>query len=220
MELRPTSIEPTARSSSTGDGSGNRWVERWQAGIDREESFRQIFHQYYRLVFSYFARKGFSAEESHDLAQETFLRVNKSLDTFRRESRFETWLFQVTANVYRNTLRAQSTRKRDAPEVSLNDILEGHDGNGAGEPGLALETGDGPLDELLAGEASEVLHRALQDLPSQMRRCVQLRVDQDLKYREIADLMRVSIDTVKAHLFQARQLLKVKLAEYFADPNF
>jgi RNA polymerase sigma-70 factor (ECF subfamily) len=202
---------------SSDESSDSRWVEQWQAGIDREESFRQIFHQYYRLVFSYFARKGFCSEESHDLALETFLRVNKSLDTFRRESRFETWLFQVTANVYRNTLRAQATRKPDAPEVSLNELIEGR--GGSGEPGLALETADGPLDELLAGEMSEVLHRALQDLPSQMRRCVQLRVDQDLKYREIADLMRVSIDTVKAHLFQARQLLKLKLAVYFADPN-
>lgn len=218
MAPKPTSLDSSEppSSSMSSEGSRNPWVEKWQAGIDPEGSFRQIFNQYYRWVYSYFVRKGFPADESHDLAQETFLRVHKSLATFRRESRFETWLFQITANVYRNTLRSQSTRKRDAPEVSLDEVTEQHNGseNGIEEPG------EGPLAELLSGEAAEVLHRALQELPSQMRRCVQLRVAQDLKYREIADIMRVSIDTVKAHLFQARQLLKVKLADYYADPNF
>ena len=217
MILHPTSRDTSVPPSPPGESSGNRWVERWQEGIDPDESFRQIFHQYYRLVFSFFVKKGFSSEESNDLAQETFLRVHKSLGTFRREARFETWLFQVSANVYRNTLRSQSTRKRDAPEVSLDELI---DGPGGGEPGVPTTGEEGPLGSLLSGERSQVLHDALQDLPSQMRRCVILRVDRDLKYREIAELMRVSIDTVKAHLFQARQLLKVKLAEYFADPDF
>jgi len=220
MASRPKSLDMNDSVPPPGDGSGNRWVEQWQAGIDPEESFRQIFHQYYRLVFSFFVKKGFSSEESNDLAQETFLRVHKSLATFRRESRFETWLFQVSANVYRNTLRSQSTRKRDAPEVSLDDLIDGSGGNGGREAGGPANGEEDPLTRLLTDERAQVLHEALQDLPSQMRRCVILRVAGDLKYREIADLMRVSIETVKAHLFQARQLLKVKLGDYFADPDF
>ena len=62
--------------------------------------------------------------------------------------------------------------------------------------------------------------QAMADLPPQMRRGVELRVNQDLKYREIAVLMGVSIDTVKAHLFQARQMLKARLGNYFAEPRF
>jgi DNA-directed RNA polymerase specialized sigma24 family protein len=53
-----------------------------------------------------------------------------------------------------------------------------------------------------------------------MRRCVLLRLEQDLKYREIASVMQISIDTVKAHLFQARQLLKDKLSRYFRDQDY
>jgi RNA polymerase sigma-70 factor (ECF subfamily) len=217
-------MEPHSTSSSSDplppSGDSNRWVEQFLQGIDPEESFRQIFHQYYRLVFSFFVKKGFSAEESNDLAQETFLRVHKSLATFRRESRFETWLFQISANIYRNTLRAQSTRKRDAPEMSLSDLIDGPGSGSGGDADFVQDDAGGPLEDLLTEERSRVLHDALQDLPSQMRRCVLLRVDRDLKYREIADIMRVSIDTVKAHLFQARQLLKVKLADYFADLDF
>lgn len=197
----------------------NEWVERWQAGIDMEESFRRIFEKYYRLVFSFFAKRGFSTEESEDLVQETFLRIHKSLATFRRESSFETWLFQVTANVWRNTLRSQSTRKRDADEVPIDEAMTSGPARAGRQPSAFEEDERGPLERLLASEASDKLREALDDMPPQMRRCVLLRVDQDLKYREIAELMRVSIDTVKAHLFQARQILKKKLGDYFDDPK-
>ena len=209
-----SSVPPPAR----GETPGNPWVEKWQSGIDREACFEHIFKQYYSLVFSYFARKGFSAEESRDLAQDTFLRVYKSLGTFRGKSRFETWLFQITANLYRNTLRAKSTRKREASEVSLDQVLE--PGNGHGELMPGTDEAESPLASLVQAERSQVVHKALQDLPSQMRRCVMLRVDYDLKYKDIAALMRISIETVKAHLFQARKQLKAKLGDYFADPDF
>jgi RNA polymerase sigma-70 factor (ECF subfamily) len=195
-------------------------MEQWQAGLDSEDLFRQIFHQYYRLVFSFFAKRGFSTEESHDLAQETFLRVHKSLANFRGEARLETWLFKVTANVWRNALRSQTSKRRDAEEVSLDQVLA---------PQTLLQSGQrvswesqerDPLSGVLAEERLRILHEALQGLPAQMSRCVLLRIDQDLKYREIAELMRVSVETVKAHIFQARQLLKVKLGHYFTDLNF
>ncbi|HEV7518716.1 MAG TPA: RNA polymerase sigma factor, partial [Thermoanaerobaculia bacterium] len=109
---------------------------------------------------------------------------------------------------------SQSTLKREAQEVPLDEAAE--------EPGgAASPAGEaGALDGVLSEERSQVLHHALAELPCQMRRCVELRVHQDLRYREIADLMQVSIDTVKAHLYQARQQLKSKLAGYFADPEF
>ncbi|HKH44973.1 MAG TPA: sigma-70 family RNA polymerase sigma factor [Thermoanaerobaculia bacterium] len=201
------------------DERRNIWVERWQKGIDREESFHQIFRQYYRLVRSFFARRSRSEEEIEDLVQETFFRVHRNLDHFRGESKFETWLFQVSANVYKNTVRSQTTQKRDAQEVSWDELATS---SATGEDAAVFREvrENGPLDDLLQGERSHILHRAMQELPPQMRRCVELRVSQDMKYREIAALMGVSIDTVKAHLFQARQLLKKRLGDYFAETGF
>ncbi|MEA2690971.1 MAG: polymerase sigma-70 factor, subfamily [Acidobacteriota bacterium] len=186
----------------------------WQAGGDREEIFQRIFRAYYRPVHRFFAHRGFSPDQCQDLAQEAFLKVHRGLPAFRCEARFETWLFQITANLYRNTLRSQSTLKREAQEVSLDELVE--------EPGgPAAPAGDaGALDRVLSEEGTEVLRHAMANLPSQMRRCVELRVHQDLRYKEIAELMQVSIDTVKAHLYQARQQLKGKLSGYFADPEF
>jgi len=199
------------------DERRNVWVERWQKGIDREESFHQIFRQYYRLVRSFFARRSRSEEEIEDLVQETFFRVHRNLDHFRGESKFETWLFQVSANVYKNTVRSQTTQKRDAQEVSLDELATSSGEDAA----ISREVREnGPLDDLLQDERSLILHTAMQELPPQMRRCVELRVSQDMKYREIAALMGVSIDTVKAHLFQARQLLRKRLGDYFAETSF
>lgn len=173
-------------------------TEDWSvAGRD----FRQIFAEFYPLVLRYFIRQGFGDEDSQDLAQETMLRVYRNLSSFSGESHLGTWVFQVAARVHKNSVRTRSTRKRDVVEVFF-------------DPDGAVED---PLLDLLTGERAQVLAEALQDLPPQMRRTVELRVHRDLKYREIAELMRISIETVKAHLFQARQILRSKLAGYFDD---
>lgn len=168
-----------------------------------------LFNRYHRPVVAFFLRKGFSLEESRDLAQDTFLRVFNKWDSFRGESSVETWIFQIAANLYKNKLRSLQTQKRDAQETTLDDSTEG-----------AVEAGDqekGPLDEVLKEEAIRLLRDALEALPPQMRQAVFLRVDGDLKYREIADVMHVSIETVKAHLYQARQYLRDRLSDYFTD---
>lgn len=213
MAVRPSLPDPTVQGEG-GDEPADPWREPWLTAMD-PESFRRLFHQHYRLVISFFLKRGISPDESEELTQETFLRVYKSMPAFRGESRFGTWLFQITANVYKNYCRTRATQKRDAQEVSLEEPGSG----GPADP--AWESGDaGPLDGVLAEERSKKLRRAFEELPPQMRRCVMLRVDQDLKYREIAVQMDVSIDTVKAHLFQARQILKNKLGDYFDDPRF
>ena len=185
-------------------------VQRWLLGDD--ESFEEVFNQHYRLVVGFFTKRGFTPQEAEDLTQIVFLRVYKGRETFRGDARFSTWLFQICANVFRNNLRDRSTQKRDAEEVSIDLADSG-----------SLEVADGgadPLHQTLSAEAKRKLREALSDLPPQMRKCVELRVYEDLKYREIAERMNISIDTVKAHLFQARQILKGKLGGYFTDDDF
>ena len=67
------------------------------------------------------------------------------------------------------------------------------------------------LDAVLLKERRGQLEEAIRELPRQMRRCLVLRVYRELSYREIATALKLSIDTVKAHLFQARKKLKERL---------
>ena len=214
-QLSDHSAPPPAENEDR--GAGSILVERWQQGLDREETFRQLYLLYVRKVYQFFLRRGFPADECRDLTQDTFLRVHKHLASFRSDARFETWLFKIAINLYRNRLRTLSTLKRHAQEVPLDAAPEGELTGACLASNLTATAEPGPLRDVLSLERLQLLRAAMDDLPAQMRRCVVLRVEGDFKYREIADLMQVSIDTVKTHLFQARQQLKGRLADYFTD---
>ncbi|HWN42344.1 MAG TPA: sigma-70 family RNA polymerase sigma factor [Thermoanaerobaculia bacterium] len=196
------------------DDPNQRLVELIQAGIDPEGNFERLFKLHYRGIHYFFLRRGFSAEETRDLGQDVFLRVSRGLPRFRRESQFKTWIFEIADNVAQNELRRRSTGKRKGKEISLD--TGGMVGQGEeGEPAPFEPPPQPPkaLDEVLKREQAELLSRAIQDLPQKMRVCFQLRYGQGCKYEEIAVLMNVSIDTVKAHLYQAKQRLKIELSD-------
>ncbi len=173
------------------------------SGRDR---FRALFEEYYPLVFRYFEKRGVRGDEAHDLSQETFLRAYNGWSQFRQEASPSTWLYRIAANTFYKELRRRGAEKRSAQEVSysapaaegLEPMLER----------LADEQADGPLDEALQRERLATLGKAVAALPDQMRTCLELRLRQDLSYQEIAVLLKLSKQTVKAHLFQARKRLK------------
>src|SRR5579872_5343693 len=92
-----------------------------------EESFRALYNRYYRRVFLFFTRVGFSTEESQDLVQDTFIRVYRGLGSFRGDASFETWLSNIAANIYRNERRRLRSAKRSAAETSIDALMKGED---------------------------------------------------------------------------------------------
>lgn len=180
----------------------------------RRELFRELFDRHYRRVFRFFRRWGFDAEEADDLAQETFLKAYAGLAEFRGDASESTWLFTIAANCLRNELRKRGTLKRAAVEVSRDELSEAE----RAEPSVFTRTGHGreaPLERLLRKEQYLALDAAIADLPPKMGRCARLRLEQGLALREIAALLQLSPETVKAHLFQARRRLKRQVAEVF-----
>ena len=186
-------------------------VEQLQAGASREEAFRRLFDLYSPRLHHFFSRRGFPPQDCLDLTQETFLGIYRGVGGFRRDASFETWLFRIATNAYRKHLRWGSAGKREGAVVALED---------AGGTAETLAAADGPVpgEEMLARERSRLLRQAIERLPEQMRKCLILRIDQELKYREIAKLMRLSPETVKVHLFKARRRLQEELGPYFQDP--
>jgi RNA polymerase sigma-70 factor (ECF subfamily) len=149
-----------------------------------------------------------------DLTQETFLGIYTGIGSFRGEAGFETWMWKIANNACRKRLRWWSAEKRAGEEVPL----EGEEEIEAGSPGtFPAASVPGPGETALDRERSRVLREAIEGLPEQMRKCLMLRVYQDLKYREIAVVLRLSVETVKAHLFQARKRLLEELDDYFHD---
>lgn len=188
----------------------SRWlILQIQAGVDREGNFRRLYEIHSSRVCGFFRRKGQSQEDSKDLTQEVFFRVSKGIDAFRYESRFERWLLEIARHVLSNHVRSRKTGKRDAPEYSIDAVVDVEDGSGAG-----LQVADpapDPLDQVIRRQQRSALREALQELPPQMRTCCALRYERGLKYEEIAGVMKISIETVKAHLYQGRQRLAARL---------
>jgi RNA polymerase sigma-70 factor (ECF subfamily) len=189
-----------------------------QAGDDQQK-FTILYRRFYGRVVMFFQRQGFSPTESHDLAQETFLRVFRGIANFRSESVFYAYVLTTARNVFLNELRRRRAFKRDAAESSLESLLsvEGAPGESgteeALEPAVRLPSLDPP--QLEEARVREIQY-AIAALPADMRRCLMLR-GQGFQYDEIAKLMKISIETVKARLHRARARLRAALGERLSE---
>jgi RNA polymerase sigma-70 factor (ECF subfamily) len=197
------------------DDPSRRLVELIQAGTDVEANFERLFKLHDKRIRNFFLHRGFSAEDARDLTQEVVLRVFRGIASFRLAAGFKTWLFEIADHVYQNELRRRGAGKRKGWETSIETGGQDEDGKPAAiEPPPSEPRA---LKDMLEREQAEALSRAIQDLPEQMRTCFLLRYSQGRKYKEIAVLMKISIDTVKAHLFQAKKRLRLELAETSED---
>ncbi len=175
-------------------------------GGDREQIFERIYALYADAVLVFFLRRGFSPEDSHDLRQETFMNLFRGIDTFKGRSTFDTWLFGIAANVWRNRLRTGSALSRTGQEVTLP-------GSENSEASIPRSERSEQEDRVVSRELGSRLSLALNELPPKMQRCAVLRFGQGLKYSEIATLTGTSVATAKAQIHQARGRLRERLAD-------
>lgn len=183
-------------------------VERCLAGEDL--AWEELIRVHTKRVYGLCYRFTNSPTEAQDLTQEVFLRIFKSVKSFRsEEGNFSTWLARLTRNLlidhYRRTRQDRST---DSIEVQL-PMLE--------EKLTATARPDG----LVAGrEAREQLQSALQKLSPELRETLILRDLEDMEYREIADVLKIPEGTVKSRLNRARaELARAVRKDQLAQVN-
>jgi len=186
-------------------------VRELREGLHREVNYRLLFVRYYDQLYRFLQQQGASPDDCLDLIQDVFVSVYKGLGQLRDETQFQSWLFRIAHNNYQNFVEYKQAKKRNAREVSLDEQPKGS----GRRPGS--QDDDSPIDELLERERRQKLSEALQHLPPQMKRCVKLRVIDCLSNPEIALALGISVNTVKAHLHQAKALLRNKLSEHFSE---
>jgi len=191
-------------------------VRELKQGHDWEENFRFLFQRYYAQLYRFFRRKGISPEDCRDLTQEAFISVYKGLKELREEARFENWLYRIAMNVYRNEIERRLAKKRAASHMPLEEAESRSQARHL-DVSQVIDPQPNPMEAVLEKEKMEKLREALLELPEQMRRCVQLRVVKGVSHQEIAAIMCISINTVKAHLHQAQKILKEKLQRQFGE---
>lgn len=190
-------------------------IREIKQGLNVEDNFHWLFERHYAQILRFFRRKGFDPEECRDLTQETFVSVYRGVKDLRQEEQFEGWLFAIAHNVWCSLIESRAAQKRSATLLSLDG--EGESGDRSPISARLADGSADPLTVVLEKEKLEKFREALQHLPQQMRRCAQLRVVHDLSYLEIAALMGLSVNTVKAHLHQAQKTLRAQLSAYFEE---
>jgi RNA polymerase sigma factor (sigma-70 family) len=186
-------------------------VERIQAGVDVDENFEWLYARFYPRLFAYFRRQPLAPERCEELAQDALFNAFHGIASFEHRSSFTTWLWGIVHHVLINEGRRQGTAKRKGIEVPLEESLP-PDREDGGRGGVVLKAeGPSPYEELEKKEQLATLHEALASLSPKMRRCAALRYVHGLKYREIAVVMRLKLDTVKAHLGHTKRVLKERL---------
>ena len=178
---------------------------------ERDESaFRELVEQYGDRVYNMTYRMLGSAEEAEDLAQEVFITVFKSIDSFRGESKFSTWLYRITANHCKNRIKYLA-RRHDRSKSEFDEALDPQTAAAA----IAVPRGAVRPDVQLQGvELEQTLQELIAELDEEQRVLVVLRDIEELSYEEIVEITGLPEGTVKSRLHRARLALRARLLKY------
>ena len=136
---------------------------------------------------------------AEDISQESFIKAYRSIDSFREESAFYTWLYRITANTAKNYLVSKGRRKESSiSELSISE----------NEDFFELPTNDSPEQILMAQSLKDTIYDALSGLPEDTRTALSLREFEGLNYEEIAEIMNCPVGTVRSRIFRGREALE------------
>jgi RNA polymerase sigma-70 factor (ECF subfamily) len=166
--------------------------------------FDEIVRRHQRRVYRFVWMLLRDADEADNLTQECFLRAYQHLGSFRGESSLETWLLRIAANLVRDHAR---NRKRSFWKRLLG--LEGEESESGGFASVELT----PEQRVLVREEVQAVWRAASVLSEQQRAVFLLRFVEEMELSEIADVLSLSVGTVKSHLFRALQSVRSQLKD-------
>jgi RNA polymerase sigma-70 factor, ECF subfamily len=173
------------------DNSERILVQRAQRGD--EQAFATLFQLHKKRVYSVCLQMTKDVADAEDLTQEAFMQVFRSVNSFRGDSAFSTWLYRVAVNTVLMKLR----RRKSPPVLSLDEPLSND------SPSLKREVGK--QDPSLSGAIDRIaLRRALEELPGGCRQIFDLHEVEGYQHHEIAELLQCSIGNSKSQLHKAK----------------
>ncbi len=175
------------------------------------DAFKTIVETWQDMVFNTAVGILQNEEDAEDIAQEVFIQVFESIDTFKEESKLSTWIYRITVSKSLDHIRKKKTKKRFAFFKSLfkeegKEMIEPPDYL---HPGIKLEH----------KEDAEALFKAMAKLPANQKTAFVLNKIENLSYQEVGDIMELSSSAVDSLLQRARQNLKKDLTTQFAMIN-
>ena len=179
-----------------------------RAAAGDESAFNYLVGRYHRPIIHFLFRMVHNQAVAEELAQEVFLRVYRSRESYRAEARFTTWLYRIATNLAVN--HARDTRHERSAQ---NIYLDQPDAETGTKPDLADEE-PSVEQRLLRDERMAEIKAHVQALPERQRMAVLMHKYQGMDYRQIGEVLKLSESATKSLLFRAYQTLRDKLKDF------
>lgn len=177
-------------------------IDRFKDG--EKAAFEELVLKYQDRIYNICRHMLGNAQEAEDAAQDTFIKAYHNLNNFRPEASFYTWVYRIAVNTcldYKKKPFFESLFKKSGEETYID------------EPPSDWPSPDKLYESKQIGAA---LHNCIQKLPLKLRTAIVLKEIEELSYEEIADILEISIGTVKSRISRARDELK-KLMKRFTE---
>ena len=157
-----------------------------------EGAFKILVNKYYPRVYASLFSFTKSKEDSEDLAQQTFIKVWKQLDTFRGDSAFFTWVYRIAINLAKNFVVSSNYKKQrsNIPMESLN---------------IDVSSFDDVEEVIIHNESMDKISNYINTLPESLKTAFTLRESEGKSYEEISVITDTPIGTVRSRIFRARE---------------
>ncbi|MGC9353624.1 MAG: RNA polymerase sigma factor [Mariniphaga sp.] len=170
-----------------------------------ESAFKELVENYRGMVVNTCFGLLHNKDDAEDVAQDVFIEVFRSVENFRADSKISTWLYRIAVNRSLNFIRDNKKRKWfqsfDDVVESKKEILNELNYQSVDDPGSELENSQRAL----------LLHEAIDSLPENQRVAFTLNKYEDLAYKEISEVMNLSVSSVESLIHRAKKNLQKKL---------
>lgn len=177
-----------------------RLISGLQAG--EEEAYERLISRFQTPVYNLAYRLLNDAGDAGDVVQEVFLKIFKNVGSFRAESSLRTWVYRIAVNEAYNRRRWIFRHRRG--ETGIDETFE--DSETRERP--LLDAGETPFDFTMNREAEILLEEGLMSLDPRFRTALVLREIEEMSYEDIAEVLQVSLGTVKSRILRGREALR------------
>ena len=176
-----------------------------------EEAYDWLIAHYHQPIYSLVYRILSDPADAADTTQEVFLKVFRGMKRFNGQSSLKTWLYRIAIHEASNQRRWWFRHK--SKETSM-EAQEDENGHSFGIGDTLVDRGESPLELLAHEEIRARVEEELRQVPEPFRTVVLLRDIEGLSYEEIAEVLQISLGTVKSRLIRGREALKKRLESF------
>jgi len=181
-----------------------------------EEAYAWLIGEFQRPIYGLIYRMVSDPADAADTTQEVFLKVFRGMKHFHGESTLKTWIYRIALHEAANRKRWWFRHKAQETPIEPSPA-EGTSGQDQGMQLALTDRGESPFDSVAHREVQHRVDQELRKLAEPYRTTLILRDLEDMSYEEIAEVLQISLGTVKSRLTRGRQALKERLAPYVRE---